>query len=332
MGPSQTELESGKNSREFVFMSLSSMAGFSGDSFSLSNFTVSFDAVPDQNNADIVMGLSQFAAGTYAALATAIRFNPNGQIDVRNGGAYSAAASITYVANQSYHFEMAVDVVSHKYSVTVTPPGQAAVTLAQNYSFRNEQAAVTSLGNLGVYGNPGNVKVTKIAIVIKLPDISPNPTPTPTPTPMPAPSPAPAPVLAAPAPTSGDGAVNAPIGPAQKPNLFSGMKIRPPFKVAGVDYAVGIPAGTTLKSPASISMAGVSVNSSSRVVSVTGANVTLDSYDFSNWTVETSAANTRIIRSKFFVGPVVGLKGSSNLYVGYCVIDANNTQGSIWGD
>jgi hypothetical protein len=131
--------------------------------------------------------------------------------------------------------------------------------------------------------------------------------------------------------TAGDGSANAPAGTPQKPNLFTGMKIRPPFKVAGVDYAVGIPAGLTLKNPASIAMAGVSVDTGSKVVTVTGDNVTLTGYDFSNWTVETSAANTRIIQSKFFAAPVVGLRGSSNLYVGYCIIDANNTEGSVWG-
>jgi hypothetical protein len=321
-------LESDQNGANFVFMSLSSVAGFTDNSFSLSNFTLSFDAVPSQNNADIVIGLSQNAAGSFGDLAAIVRFNSDGLIDARNGGAYAAAAAVSYSAGRSYHFEMSVDVPNHKYSVKVKPAGKTAVQLAQHYSFRSEQASVTSLGSLNAYGNPGNIKVSKISIAINLPDMS-SSTPSPDPTTVvqdPAPTPAPTPVT-----TAGDGSANAPAGVAQKPNLFTGMKVRPPFKVAGVDYAVGIPAGLTLKNPASIAMAGVSVDTGSKVVTVTGANVTLTGYDFSNWTVETSSANTRIIQSKFFVGPVVGLRGSSNLYVGYCVIDANNTQGSVWG-
>lgn len=304
--------ETGQSDAEFVFMSLSTVAGFIDNSFSLSNFTVSFDAVPSQNNADIVIGLSQNAAGTYSDLAAIVRFNPNGQIDVRNGGLYSAATAVSYSANQTYRFEMTVDVPARKYSVKVTPAGQAAVVLAQNYSFRNEQSNVTSLGNIGASGNPGSVKVSKISITINLPDMTSGPSPTPTPTPTPTPSPTPV-----------------PAGTPQYPSLLKNYKVRPAFKVAGVDYYVGVPGGITLKNPGTISMAGVSVNAGARLITITGGNVTLDGYDFSGWAVVTNAANTRLINSKFNGlnpgGPqtsvISGTTSSSNLYVGYSTID-----------
>src|SRR5262249_7565368 len=44
----------------------------------------------------------------------------------------------------------------------------------------------------------------------------------------------------------GDGSANAPTGTPQLPNLFAGEAVRPPWMVAGVDYAVGVPAGTAL--------------------------------------------------------------------------------------
>jgi len=34
--------------------------------------------------------------------------------------------------------------------------------------------------------------------------------------------------------------------------LLSGYVVRPPWKVAGVDYAVGVPAGTALADPTTI--------------------------------------------------------------------------------
>jgi hypothetical protein len=102
---------------------------------------------------------------------------------------------------------------------------------------------------------------------------------------------------------------------------------RPPWKVAGVDYYVGVPTELTLKNPSTISVAGVKVGS--RSITITGNNVTLDGYDFSGWMVVTSGANTRLINSKFDgVEPggtqssvISGLPGSSNLYVGFSTID-----------
>ena len=38
--------------------------------------------------------------------------------------------------------------------------------------------------------------------------------------------------------TLGDGSANAPAGTPQLPNLLNGYAVRPPWEVAGVDYAV----------------------------------------------------------------------------------------------
>ena len=107
--------------------------------------------------------------------------------------------------------------------------------------------------------------------------------------------------------TLGDGSANAPAGTPQLPNLLNGYKDPPPWEVAGVDYAVGIPSGTVLKNPATISMAGVTVDTSNDTVYVTGNNVTLNGYDFSlngGWEVyiEDGASNTLIENSNFLVG------------------------------
>lgn len=84
---------------------------------------------------------------------------------------------------------------------------------------------------------------------------------------------------------------------------------RPNWNVACVDYAVGITSGTTLKDPATISMPGVSVNTSTAGVAITGQNVTLDGYDFSlngGYGIFLNAANTggtlTITNSKFIMG------------------------------
>jgi Domain of unknown function (DUF4082)/Calx-beta domain len=127
-----------------------------------------------------------------------------------------------------------------------------------------------------------------------------------------------------------DGSERAPTGTPQYPSLLDtyGANV-PTWNVAGVDYYVGVPQNLALKNPATISIAGVSVNTGSRSITITGNNVTLDGYDFSGWSVVTTAANTTLINSKFDGTNVGGTQSSvisgtptsSNLYVGYSTID-----------
>jgi hypothetical protein len=133
-----------------------------------------------------------------------------------------------------------------------------------------------------------------------------------------------------------DGAANAVAGTPQLPHLLDAYGAnRPPWQVAGVDYAVG-PQYTPYKDPATISMAGVSVNSSSKLITVTGANVSLDGYDFSlggGWAVVTYGANTSITNSKFVMttatNPITAMSSASGLYVGYCSIDGGGKAGFL---
>jgi hypothetical protein len=80
-----------------------------------------------------------------------------------------------------------------------------------------------------------------------------------------------------------DGCSNAPAGTAQYPNMLNGYTSRPLWNVAGVDYHVGIPTGTTLTGWRSASAANASFDLGSGRVSCTsaGAHVTLNAIDFS---------------------------------------------------
>lgn len=104
-----------------------------------------------------------------------------------------------------------------------------------------------------------------------------------------------------------DGSANAPSGIAQFPSLLSGYPVRPPWKVAGVDYYVGTPTGAALTDPATASMPGVSVDRSAHSITVSGSNVTLSGYDFGlsgGWQVNVTggANNVTIQNSRFQVG------------------------------
>jgi hypothetical protein len=138
-----------------------------------------------------------------------------------------------------------------------------------------------------------------------------------------------------------DGSANAPSGSPLLPNLLNGYATRPPWMVAGVDYAVGVPAGTTLKDPATIAMAGVSVNAATHTVTVTGSNVTLNGYDFGlagGWgvVIQSGVSNTVIENSHFLVGannnvPINAGSGVGNLTIQDNTIDGGGgSSGAVW--
>lgn len=117
-------------------------------------FTASFDAMPSTKPLDGVIAMAQGVPGSYTDLAAIIRFAPTGYIDARNGGAYTAASSIPYVANTVYRFRTVVNVATHTYSVYVTPPGGSELTVGEHFAFRSEQANVTKLDTCTVKLDP----------------------------------------------------------------------------------------------------------------------------------------------------------------------------------
>ncbi|RYD63258.1 MAG: hypothetical protein EOP83_12640 [Verrucomicrobiaceae bacterium] len=120
-----------------------------------SRFTVRWNAVPDGPNVDAVTGLALGSVDDYKDLACIARFNINGTIDARNGGAYQALATMTYASGTIYRFQMEIDFSTKKYSVTVTPDGGSPVVIAQNFSFRTEQATVSSIDHIGIVALEG---------------------------------------------------------------------------------------------------------------------------------------------------------------------------------
>lgn len=128
------------------------------------SFTAEFDATPSASPINAVVGLSNGAAAAYADLATIARFNPSGNIDARDGGAYNMASTIPYTGGVKYHFRMVVNVLAHTYSVFVTAPGGTEQTVGSNFAFRTEQNAVTQLNWWGAFSGTGSETVCSFAI------------------------------------------------------------------------------------------------------------------------------------------------------------------------
>jgi len=125
--------------------------GFAADQ--TGNFTAEVDATPLAASIDGGIGLSDGPQTVFTGLACIARFNSSGFIDARNGGSYTAAASIPYTANQIYHFRFVVSVSTHTYSVYVTPPGQAEEPVGLNYAFRTEQQPVPLLNTWSIFAD-----------------------------------------------------------------------------------------------------------------------------------------------------------------------------------
>jgi chitinase len=109
-------------------------------------FTATFDATPSASPTNSVMALSNGAQTAYANFACLVRFNPSGDIDARNGGAYAAASTIPYSAGVSYHFSVVVNVSAKTYSIYVTPAGGSQQTVGLNYAFRISETALNYWG------------------------------------------------------------------------------------------------------------------------------------------------------------------------------------------
>ncbi|QPF86524.1 right-handed parallel beta-helix repeat-containing protein [Bradyrhizobium genosp. L] len=137
--------------------------------------------------------------------------------------------------------------------------------------------------------------------------------------------------------TAGDGSAGAQAGVAQFSGILDRYAVRPDWKVAGVDYYVGTPGGTALKDPASISMAGVSVDRSGHTVTVSRSGITLSGYDFGlngGWKVDVvnDANDVTITNSQFKVGannlmPVEAHYGGT-INVLNCTFDGGASEGS----
>jgi hypothetical protein len=128
-----------------------------------STFRIAYDGTPSSSSANAISGLSSGSAQEYADLATGVRFNPGGTIDVRNGSSFTAAASIPYQAGVTYHFILDVNVSNHTYSAYVVVLFRQ-ITLASNVAFRTGLGSVSVLDTLGVMSSAGGLSICNVTL------------------------------------------------------------------------------------------------------------------------------------------------------------------------
>ena len=127
----------------------------------------------------------------------------------------------------------------------------------------------------------------------------------------------------------GDGSTGATGGTPQVPHLLDGYAVRPAWEVAGVDYAVGVHPGITLKVPTANNLpAGTTLGN--HVIYINGTDVTLSGYNLSGYTVlvsETAKGTATIVdcaATDIVIRSVVNAQ--ANVVVKYCSLDGGGTQ------
>jgi hypothetical protein len=134
--------------------------------------TLEFEAMPWSNgeSVDAIIGLSNQKADAYSDLAAIVRFNANGYVDARNGGAYAADITFPYASPGEYGFRMVVDLYNKTYTVDVrnndNRVGDTWHRLATNYRFRTEQATLNRIDNMArfITSATGSVSTNSLSV------------------------------------------------------------------------------------------------------------------------------------------------------------------------
>jgi hypothetical protein len=140
-----------------------------------------------------------------------------------------------------------------------------------------------------------------------------------------------------------DGSTNAPTvaAGAQLPTILNSYAVRPPWKIAGVDYPVGIPDGVSFKDPTTATLpSGCGYNGAEKLVGCS-SQATITGYDFCNtasgevglyYTGATGTTLT-VTNSNFCGGgnkiqPIQSASNAGNIVVTYSKYTGSGTDGN----
>lgn len=126
---------------------------------------MSWEVRPMAANSDALFALSYGPQTFWSGLATIVRFNSSGTIDVRNGDHYTADNVVAYQPNRTYRIHMYVGMrgdestgYDHRYSVDIRLPTGEVVPIARYYRFRTEQQNIPRLNNWVLEAEQGGIR------------------------------------------------------------------------------------------------------------------------------------------------------------------------------
>ena len=98
--------------------------------------TAEWRMTPSHSPMNGLVGLSEGEASYQEDLSCVVRFNPDGYIDVCNGGDYMVDDTLYYAAGTRYDVTADVNVPDGKYSITIKPKNGDEKVIAVNYDFQ----------------------------------------------------------------------------------------------------------------------------------------------------------------------------------------------------
>jgi hypothetical protein len=119
-------------------------------------FTAFFTVTPSRAPTNSVIGLSDGQKYLHDDYAVIVRFGTSGNLDVRNGAAYSSLVPIKYTVTD-YHFRLVIDVPGKKYNAYVSYGGMPEVTLGTDLAFRDSAPTPTQFSHWGVEAVAGSM-------------------------------------------------------------------------------------------------------------------------------------------------------------------------------
>lgn len=102
------------------------------------NFDITFTVVPDRENVNALVGLTQGSLNPTAMsqLPVIVRFSPDGFIDAYDHTGYKAETQIPYKGGVEYNFSMTVDIKTQSYDIWIEAEGLEKTCIAKEYRFR----------------------------------------------------------------------------------------------------------------------------------------------------------------------------------------------------
>ncbi len=128
------------------------------------SFEFIFEATPQNDEMNNVMGLSDGDAHRYQDLAAIARFSPDGDIDARDAGSYRAVNELTHDASTTYTFRFDVDVQARTYDLFVQPEGENdEIIIAEDFDFRTEQTEAFRLNRFSSFAAEGTTEICNLS-------------------------------------------------------------------------------------------------------------------------------------------------------------------------
>lgn len=129
-----------------------------------SSLTLQFFAKVNANPVDAMITLGNSTEATFRDKPIAVRFSPEGIVDVRNGSKWTADEQIRYGNGLWYDIIIEANMASRTYSVYIGRCRASKVQLVKSASFRDGTEAISTISQISLWSNgTGVIEIANIS-------------------------------------------------------------------------------------------------------------------------------------------------------------------------